>query len=628
MSIQYLNLDFDSIKESIKDYLRANSNFTDYDFEGSNLSILIDLLAYTTYVNSYNTNMVANESFLNTASIRDNIISHAENMGYVPRSARAARAKINFSVPFTNQNNSSSLTLKKGIVALSNSEDDTYVFSILEDITKPISNLKAIFDSVEILEGNLITQKFTVDPLTTNQRYVLNNENIDTTTITVKVKKSETEDIFTTYNQVDNIIGADSDTPIFIVKEVRDENYEIIFGDGLIGKSLTSGNIVEVSYIVTNGEDGNGIFNYILNASMQNDLGESISSTGIIPILDQPSIGGSTIEGVNSIKKYAGRYLSAQNRVVTSTDYETLIPKIFPKAKSAVAYGGETLSPPQYGKVFISIKPDNFSFLSLFDKNFIKEELKKYSPLGIDIEIEDLKYLYIELDITAYYNSSLTNAPDSIGDKITKSITAYSKNEDLSRFGGRFKYSNLVRVIDTSDESITSNTTQIKIRRDLIPEFNSYFSYELCFGNSLFAPLNTSYNVKSTGFKVVEYTDTVYITDLATSNNIGNLLLISINSDNTAKILNDKIGTVDYSTGELFIDSLNIISTSRENGVVEVECIPSSYDVLGLRDLFLNLSVNESSVSVIRDDISSGSDRSGVNFIQVPQYNKKGFYRE
>ena len=628
MSIQYLNLDFDSIKESIKDYLRANSNFTDYDFEGSNLSILIDLLAYTTYVNSYNTNMVANESFLNTASIRDNIISHAENMGYVPRSARAARAKINFSVPFTNQNNSSSLTLKKGIVALSNSEDDTYVFSILEDITKPISNLKAIFDSVEILEGNLITQKFTVDPLTTNQRYVLNNENIDTTTITVKVKKSETEDIFTTYNQVDNIIGADSDTPIFIVKEVRDENYEIIFGDGLIGKSLTSGNIVEVSYIVTNGEDGNGIFNYILNASMQNDLGESISSTGIIPILDQSSIGGATIEGVNSIKKYAGRYLSAQNRVVTSTDYETLIPKIFPKAKSAVAYGGETLSPPQYGKVFISIKPDNFSFLSLFDKNFIKEELKKYSPLGIDIEIEDLKYLYIELDITAYYNSSLTNAPDSIGDKITKSITSYSKNEDLSRFGGRFKYSNLVRVIDTSDESITSNTTQIKIRRDLIPEFNSYFSYELCFGNSLFAPLNTSYNVKSTGFKVVEYTDTVYITDLATSNNIGNLLLISINSDNTVKILNDKIGTVNYSTGELFIDSLNIISTSRENGVVEIECIPSSYDILGLRDLFLNLSVNESTITIIRDDISSGSDRSGVNFIQVPQYNKKGFYRE
>ena len=628
MSIQYLNLNFDSIKESIKDYLRANSNFTDYDFEGSNLSVLIDLLAYTTYVNSYNTNMVANESFLNTANIRDNLISHAENMGYVPRSARSARAKINFVIPFVNGTNASAVTLKKGIVALSNTETETYVFSILEDITKPISNLKAIFDSVEILQGNLITQKFTVNASSSDQRYVLNNENIDTTTITVKVKNSESEDVYTTYNQVDNIIGADSDTPIFIVKEVQDENYEIIFGDGLIGKSLVNGNIVEVSYIITDGEDANGIFNYILNASIQNDLGDSISSTGIIPTLDQPSIGGSKIEGVNSIKKYAGRYLAAQNRVVTSTDYETLIPKIFPKAKSAVAYGGETLNPPQYGKVFVSIKPDNFSFLSLFDKKFIKDELKKYSPLGIDVEIEDLKYLYLELDITAYYNNSLTNSPDSINDKIIKSITSFSNNEDLSRFGGRFKYSNLVRVIDTSDESITSNTTQVKIRRDLSPVLNSYFSYELCFGNSLFAPLNTSYNIKSTGFKVVEYTDTVYITDLATSNNIGDLLLISINSDNTPKILNSKIGTVNYSTGELFIDSLNIISTNRENGIIEVECIPSSYDVLGLRDLFLNLSVNESSVSVIRDDISSGSDRSGVNFIQVPQYNKKGFYRE
>ncbi|NDB56800.1 baseplate wedge protein, partial [archaeon] len=339
--------------------------------------------------------------FLNTANLRDNVISHAENMGYVPRSAKSARAKISFVVPFGNGTTASSVTLKKGVVALSNTNDRTRVFSIVNDITKPISNLKSIFDSVEIFEGNLITQKFTVNTSLTDQRYVLNNENIDTTTITVKVKTSATEDAYTTYNQVDNIIGADSETPIFIIKEIRDENYEIIFGDGLIGKSLTNGNIIEVSYIVTTGEEANGIFNYILNASMQNNLGDRIDSTGIIPTVDQPSIGGSTIESVSSIKKYAGRYLSAQNRVVTSTDYETLIPKIFPKAKSAVAYGGETLNPPQYGKVFVSIKPDNSSFLSLFDKKFIKDELRKYSPLGIDVEIEDLKYLYLELTITA-----------------------------------------------------------------------------------------------------------------------------------------------------------------------------------------------------------------------------------
>lgn len=625
--IQYLNLDFDGVKQSIKDYLKSNSNFTDYDFEGSNLSILIDILAYNTYINSYNTNMVANESFLHSSSIRENVISHAENIGYVPRSSRSARAKISFNLTFNNDNLPSFITLSKGLVATSNIDSTINVFSISEDITVPVSNLKAIFSEIEIFEGNLITQSFTVDTSLKNQRFILNNENIDTTTILVKVKDSAESQIYNKFNLVDNIVGTTSDSNIFIVKEYRDQRYELIFGDGFIGKKLETGNVVEVSYIVCNESEGNGIQNFVFNGRLTNDSGSAVSISGIIPTVDQPSLGGSEIESIDSIKKYASRYLATQNRAVTTADYETLIPKLFSKAESAVAYGGETLNPPQYGKVFVSIKPDNFSFLSLFDKNYIKEELKKYSPVGIDVVIEDLKYLYIELNVNAYYNSRFTDSPDDLKTKIFNNISKYSRTEDLTRFGGRFKYSNFTSVVDNTDVSIMSNVTNVVLMRQIAPQFGSYFSYELCYGNALFNPTGSSYNVRSTGFTIDKYTDTLYLTDVVTDNTTGSLVLFKIGASNLPEILESNAGTINYSTGELFIDSLNITSTSLPNGTIEVECLPSSYDILGLRDLFLNISVQNSTVTMIRDDISSGSDASGVTYKATPQYNKQGFYR-
>lgn len=624
---QYLNLDFDGVKQSIKDYLKSNSNFTDYDFEGSNLSILIDTLAYNTYINSYNTNMVANESFLHSATVRENVISHAENIGYVPRSSRSSRAKISFNLTFDNNNLPSFVTLSKGIVATANIVGTSSLFSISEDITAPVSNLKAIFSEVEIFEGNLITQSFVVDNTLKEQRFIINNENVDTTTILVKVKDSESSQIYNKFNLVDSIIGATSDKNIFIVKEYRDQRYELIFGDGFIGKKLETGNVVEVSYIVCNESEGNGIQNFVFNGRLSDDSGNIIPISGIIPTVDQPSLGGSEIESIDSIKKYASRFLATQNRAVTTADYETLIPKLFPKAESAVAYGGETLNPPQYGKVFISIKPDNFSFLSLFDKNYIKSELKKYSPVGIDVVIEDLKYLYIELNVNAYYNSRFADSPDNIKTKIFNNISKYSRTEDLTRFGGRFKYSNFTSMVDNTDVSVMSNITNITLMRQLVPQFNSYFSYELCYGNTLFNPINSSYNIRSTGFTIDKYTETLYLTDLVTSNTTGTLLLFKIGKNNLPEIVESKVGTVDYITGELFIDSLNITSTSLSTGLVEIECLPSSYDVLGLRDLFLNVAVQNSNVTMIRDDISSGSDASGVTYIVTPQYNKQGFYR-
>ena len=624
---QYLNLDFDLVKEQIKSFLRANSNFTDYDFEGSNLSILIDILAYNTFINSYNTNMVANEAFLETASLRENVITHAENIGYVPRSSRGSRAKVSFNIIFPNDTTTSFVTLKKGPVAVSNITNSNYPFSIVEDVTIPVKNLIASFSELEIIEGSVVDQTFTVNTALSNQRFYLNNPKIDTTTIKVRVKESATSQIYTDFRLVENIIGESSSEPIFIIKESKDETYELIFGDGFIGKKLENGNVVEVSYIVCNEDETNGFQNFIFNGRIIDSNLNPIAPTGINLTVDQPSIGGSKLESIKSIKNYASRYLATQNRAVTTADYETLIPKLFSKSESAVAYGGETLTPPQYGKVFVSIKPDNSSFLSLFDKTFIKNELKKYSPVGIDVVIEDLKYLYVELDVNAYYATNLTSSASNIRSKIFTMMSAFADSEDLTRFGGRFKYSNFVGAVDDTDVAITSNVTNVILRRDLIPEFNSFFSYELCYGNSLFAPLNSSYNIKSTGFTIDKYTDTVYLTDFATSSTTGRLLLFRIDENSAPEVLENNVGTIDYTTGELLIDSLNITSTTLSNGVIEVECLPQSYDLIGLRDLFLSLSVSKSTVTMIKDDISSGSDTSGVDFISTPQYNKSGFFR-
>ena len=624
-AIQYLNLDFDSVKASIKNYLRANSNFTDYDFEGSNLSILIDILAYNTFLNSYNTNMVANESFMGSATIRDNVIAHADNIGYLPRSSRSAKSKISFSTTFENSNTASTLTLKKGQVAISNIENANYTFSVLEDITVPIVNLKAAFSEIDIYEGLVVTRKFTVDTSQKNQKFILDNQKIDTSTILVKVKKSASEEIYTTYRSVENIIGLDSTSNIFLVKEYRDETYQLIFGDGVIGKKLENGNIVEVTYIVCNEDSPNGQQNFIINGTLVTNEGTRIASSGIRPTVNQASIGGSKLESVDSIKKYASRYLATQNRAVTSTDYETLIPKIFPKAESAVAYGGETLTPPQYGKVFVSIKPDSSSFLSLFDKNFLKTELKKYSPIGLDIIIDDLEYLYIELDVNAYYSPNLNSNPDGIKSKIFAALETYAETNDITRFGGRFKYSQMSALIDNTDNSITSNITNVVLRRNQQPTFNAYVSYELCFGNTIFAPQRSFYNIKSTGFRIDKYREVVYFTDEAVSTSTGDLWIFRMDGDSPQFL--EKIGTIDYQAGELFIDSLNITSTVLPTNIIEVECLPASFDILGKRNLFLDIAIDSSTVNMIKDDISSGSDTSGVNFSVTLQYNKQGFYR-
>ena len=474
---QYTNLDFDQIKRSIRDYLRANTNFTDYDFEGSNLSIIIDALAYNTYTTAYNTNMAANECFLDSATLRENVVALARNIGYVPRSRRASRAKISFIVSGLTE--TSTLTLNAGVVCNGVGENTNYIFCIPEDITIPVVNGFAEFDNIEIFEGSFVSQTFTVDTSLFNQKFILDNSFIDTSTIKVKVKPDSTSTSTVTYKQIDNIVGVTSTSSSYLLQEIEDERYELIFGDNVIGKKLSNNNFIEVSYIVTDGTEGNGASEFSFVGNITNQDGAAINSAliGLVTTIEK-SRDGDNIESISSIKYYAPRIYSSQYRAVTSSDYESVLGYIYPNVESVTAYGGEEMNPPRFGKVFISVKPRNGDFLSDQTKRELVQKLKSYAVAGIVPEFIDLKYLYVELKTNPYYNPNLNDDPENLKTGISNALTQYSRSIDVNKFGGRFKYSKAVSLIDSVDSSITSNITLVTIRRDLKAVLGQFAQYE------------------------------------------------------------------------------------------------------------------------------------------------------
>lgn len=635
---QFNNLDFDQIRDSIKDYLRANSNFTDFDFEGSNFSILIDILAYNTYITAFNSNMVANESFLDSATLRENVVSLARNIGYTPRSRKSSKAVVTFSVPFVGD--SQTLTLKSGLVCVGNVSNSSYVFSIPEDITvnapllggsgEDFDERIADFVNINVYEGTYLTKQFTIDS-SIKQRFILDNPFIDTSSIRVYIAEENQTGVGREYQLVDNIIDVNKDSEIYLLQEIKDEKYEIIFGDGIFGKKLGSGWRVTVSYIVTNGESGNGASNFSFSGSFTSSSGATIvpSETVIVSAL-QSSREGSSIESIDSIKNYAPKYYSSQNRAVTARDYETIIKKIYPDTESVSVVGGEELDPPEFGSVILSIKPKNGTFLSDFTKSQIISQLKNYSVSGINQRIVDLKILYVEIDSSIYYNSSFVNTSDTLKSSVISSLNTYASSSDLGKFGGRFKYSKVQQVIDNTDRAITSNITKVRMRRDMKASLNNFAQYEVCFGNE-FHIKPEGLNIKSTGFKIEGEPDTVYFTDIPNKNanglpdgsGMGVLSLVKRSqSEKTTKVVIKSVGTVDYKIGEVLINTIKITSTDIEDGIVQIQAFPESNDVIGLKDLYIVFDVG-SSVSTInmkKDTISSGESVSGTRFPSTSSY--------
>jgi hypothetical protein len=624
---QFTNLDFDQIKTSIKDYLRANSNFTDFDFEGSNFSVLIDTLAYNTYITAFNSNMVVNESFLDSATLRENVVSLARNIGYVPRSRTASRAVVDFTVPTTTT--SPTLTLQAGLVCVGSSSDTTYTFSIPESITTTVNNNIASFSDINIYQGTFLRNQFVVDG-SLDQRFTLDNSFIDTSTIVVHVKGISDTGLGRQYRLVDNILNIRSSSEIYLIQEIKDEKYELLFGDGIFGKKLENGTIITVSYIITDGKSGNGASLFSFSGSLRGSSDEIITSSSTVSVITKASSSnGGDIEGIDSIKYFAPRLYSSQYRAVTGRDYESIIQQIYPNTESVSVVGGEELDPPRFGTVLISIKPKNGDYVSDFDKQQILNKLKNYSLAGINQSITDLKILYVEIDSAIYYDSPKVSNTNDLKTRVTNALTYYATSTDVNKFGGRFKYSKLVRIIDDVDSAITSNITRVIIRRNLKASLNVFAQYELCFGNQFHINSN-GFNIKSTGFKILGELDTVYLTDVPKKNTItgnldgsgmGDISIVKPNLNGIDNIVVVKsAGTINYTTGEILLTTINIISTDLINNIIQVQAYPESNDIIGLKDLYLNFSISDSTINMVKDTISSGEQISGIGFKVTSNY--------
>ena len=627
---QFTNLDFDGIKAQIKDFLRSNSNFSGFDFEGSNFSVLIDTLAYNTYINAFNANLVANESFLDSATIRENVVSLARNIGYVPRSKTSATASIRIgdvNVGATNDSTTKFLTLRSGLVCVGNSDNTTYRFSIPDNISSSRvrdiggTSFAQFDDPITVYEGTFLQRVFVVDT-SVDQRFILDSPNIDSSTIRVFVKGTGDVGLGRKYRMIDNILNIDKNSEIFLTQEVQDEKYEILFGDGLFGRKLENNSVITVTYVVTEGETGNGASNFSFQGSFNKSDGTFFTPSDSISISTLSNASnGAEVEDLSSIKYFAPRLYSAQYRAVTPRDYEAIIGTIFPQTESVAVVGGEELNPPQFGKVQISIKPKNGTFVSDFDKSQIKNKLKSYAIAGINSEIVDLKILYVEIDTTVYYNPSQIASASSLRSSIISALNSYAENVELNKFGGRFKYSKVSTLIDRINNGITSNITKVIIRRDLKALLNQFAQYELCFGNK-FNINPAGYNIKSTGFTISGFNDVAYITDVPNKNASGNLdgsgmgtlSVVIKNNRGEQRVIVKDAGVVDYMKGEVILNTINITSTVSQNNIIEVQAFPESNDVVGLKDLYLNFDVSKSTINTIKDVIASGEDVSGVVF--------------
>ena len=618
----FTNLDFDQIKVSIKDYLRSDSNFTDYDFEGSNLSTIIDILAYNTYINSYNANMLVNETFIDSATLRENIVALARNIGYVPKSRKASIVDATFSIDISDLSTDPvSFTLQKGSVGV----NIGYIFSIPDDIIVPVVDKVAYFNNIRLYQGTLITKNFIVDSNNKNQKFILDNVGIDVSTIRVFVKPTAGSNTKKRFIHSESIFEVKSDSKVFFVHEIADERYELVFGDGIIGEKLENLNEIEVTYIITDGESANGITYLNYNGRVIDNNGVIVNGDVSLLTLSTQSFGGSEIEDVESIRKFSTKIYAAQNRAVTAVDYESIVPKIYPEVQSISVYGGEELDPPQFGKVFVAIKPLFGDFVPNSIKDNIIQELKKYSVAGILPEIVDLKYLFIEYDTAAYYNSNIFPGREQLKSNITRNIELYAKSSELNSYGAKFKYSKFLNLIDNTHKSITSNITNISIRRDLAVKINLFAEYEICFGNAFQIKNPTKgYNIKSSGFTVSGINDTVYLGDLPDADGKeGTLFLFTYGSTSSSRAVKRTVGRINYEKGELNIVAIKVLSTSKKKygiDIIQISVTPKSNDIIGLQDIYLQLDVNNSEVDVVTDVMASGIDVSGSTHISSPSY--------
>ena len=594
---QVSNLDFADIKTQLKEYLRSQSDFTDYDFEGSALAVLIDTLAYNTYYTAFNTNMVVNELFIDSATLRDNVVAIAKQLGYRPKSATAPTAYISFTVTYANPTTDTELVLQKGTGFTTIYDNNQYQYVTLENVTGQVVNNVATFTNVAIKEGTQVINTFTKSTARKSQRFILDNSNIDTNTIRVKVYPGGGS-FNEPYLLADNILGVDGESKVFFIDEIEDERYEILMGDGVLGKKIENNTRIEVSYLLTTGPESNGVKSFLFSGVLENPNGVTPNGFEVNVTAVTPSSGGEDIESTEKIKYTAPKAYGTQERAVTAQDYEAIVRKVYPATSDIIIFGGEDQDPPEYGKVFIVLKPTDASYLTSLTKNQIITDLKKYVIASIEPELVDPSILFVELTSKIYYNGGITNqTTGQIRDKVISSVQSYIDTSDTEKFNGKFRYSKFVGVIDDADVSINSNLTTVMMRKDFYPQLNSTFYYEVCFQNAFDEDCDDPV-LSSTGFRVTEYPNfDVYVEDRNSK-----IVLYRLDSVTGEKVVLDSdIGDIDYEKGELKMYNLTIIKGSFFDNRISVRVKPLSNDIKALREVYLDVDVANSSFTAYKE---------------------------
>ena len=594
---QVSNLDFEQIKVSLKEYMRSQSEFTDYDFEGSALSTLIDTLAYNTYYTAFNTNMVVNELFIDSATLRDNVVSIAKQLGYRPKSATSPTAYISFNINYTNPTTDTELILQAGTGFISSYDNNVYSYVVTDDVLAQVINNVATFTNVPIREGTLLTNTFTINTAIKSQRFILDNQDIDTNTVRVQVYPSGGT-FNEEYKVADNILGVDGDSKVFFIDEIEDQRYEILLGDGVLGKKIENNSRIEVSYLTTSGPESNGVKTFVFTGVIQNPNGVSPNAFTTTVTSSTPSSGGEEVESVSKIKYTAPKAYGTQDRAVTAQDYEAIVRKVYPATSDIIIFGGEDQDPPEYGKVFIVLKPNDASYLTSLTKSQIISDLKKYVVASVEPRIVDPSILYVEMTSKIYYNSGVTDqTPANIRDKVIASIQAYINTSDTEKFNGKFRYSKFVGVIDDADISINSNLTSLMMRKDFYPQLNSTFYYEVCFQNAFDEDCDDPV-LSSTGFRVTEYPNfDVYVEDRDKK-----IVLYRLDSVTGEKVVLDSdIGDIDYVKGELKMYALTIIKGSFFDNRISLRVKPLSNDIKAMREVYLDVDVPNSSFTAYKE---------------------------
>ncbi len=614
--LEISQLDFDGIKDNLKTFLSQQDEFTDYDFEGSGMNVLLDVLAYNTHYLGYNANMLANEMYLDSADQRSSVVSLAKQVGYTPKSAVSSKATIDVVV---NNASGASLTMSRGTQFTTTVDGTNYSFVNNADVSiSPVDGVYK-FSNLDIYEGTYLNYKYTANTSDTDQRFIIPNDNVDTTTLTVKIQESASDSTTNTYTLAGGITGLDSTSQVYFLQEVEDGRYEVYFGDGVLGKAVADGNIVILDYITCNRAEPNGASTFTLSGTIGNFSNVTITTLN-------NAVNGDGPESIKSIKYNAPRDYTSQDRAVTAEDYKVLVKSLYANAQSVQVYGGEDAATPDYGKVYISIKAKSGSNLTELTKTSLVQSLKSYAVASVTPVIIDPETTFITLTTTFKYDSSLTTKNVStLQTNVINAISNYNTST-LEDFTGMFRYSEVLKTIDDADSSILSNITKVKMYKYITPTLNSALKYTLSFNNAFYNP-HSGHNssaggiVSSTGFKIND--DSSTNEHFLDDDGAGNIRVYYL-SGTTRIYTSSTYGTVDYTTGEIILTSSHITSISNVDGAastqIRVTVQPDSNDVVPVRNQVLSIDTANSTISGSIDEIESGSSQAGTGYTTTSSY--------